>query len=159
MLKNCLSSGEYRFWSSHDHRFQCGLLTERAGSLSPKAYFDLRSPAFSSQSQCYEYIVTKQNGAGAQWVSYQNTNYRWMGELTYGLSLSLVLVKRLRGLIGSRHRRLQSCVGTRAWLGYATFDAQLWKAYFVSTLYTIRTSVTCISTHMLYRWSWHPVVI
>ena len=39
------------------------------------------------------------------------------------------------------HRRLQSCVSTRARLGYATFDAQLWKAYFVTTLYAIRTSV------------------
>ena len=32
------------------------------------------------------------------------------------------------------HRRLQSRVGTRARLGYATFDAQLRKAYFVTTL-------------------------
>ena len=28
---------------------------------------------------------------------------------------------------------LQSCVGTRARLGYAAFDAQLQKAYFVTT--------------------------
>ena len=39
------------------------------------------------------------------------------------------------------HRRLQSCVGTRAGLGYAVFDAQLRKAYFVTTLYAISTSV------------------
>ena len=32
-------------------------------------------------------------------------------------------------------------MGTRARLGYAAFDAQLWKAYFVTTLYAIRTSV------------------
>ena len=38
------------------------------------------------------------------------------------------------------HRCLQSCVGTRARLGYATFDAQLRKRI-VSTLYAIRTSV------------------
>jgi len=30
-------------------------------------------------------------------------------------------------------RHLQSCVGTRARLGYAAFDAQLLKAYFVTT--------------------------
>ena len=32
-------------------------------------------------------------------------------------------------------------MGTRARLGYATFDVQLRKAYFVTTLYAIRTSV------------------
>ena len=32
------------------------------------------------------------------------------------------------------HRCLQSCVGTRARLGYAALDGQLWKAYF-GTLY------------------------
>ena len=39
--------------------------------------------------------------------------------------------------LGSRlnHRRLQSCVGTWARLGYAAFDAQFRKAYFVTTLY------------------------
>ena len=31
------------------------------------------------------------------------------------------------------HSRLQSCVGTRARLDYAAFDAQLRKAYFVTT--------------------------
>ena len=40
------------------------------------------------------------------------------------------------------HRCLQSCVGTQARLGYAAFDAQLQKAYFVTTLYAIRTSVS-----------------
>jgi len=39
------------------------------------------------------------------------------------------------------HRRLQSCVGTRARLGYTAFDAQLQKVYFVTTLYAIRMSV------------------
>ena len=38
-------------------------------------------------------------------------------------------------------RRLQSCVDTRARLGYTALDAQLQKAYFVTTLYAIRTSV------------------
>ena len=37
------------------------------------------------------------------------------------------------------HRRLQSCVGTQARPGH--IDAQLQKAYFVTTLYAIRTSV------------------
>ena len=37
------------------------------------------------------------------------------------------------------HRHLQSCVGIRVRLGYAAFDAQLRKAYFVTTtLYAIR---------------------
>ena len=36
-------------------------------------------------------------------------------------------------------RRLQSCVGTQTRLGYAAFDAQLRKVYFVTTtLYAIR---------------------
>ena len=36
------------------------------------------------------------------------------------------------------HRYLQSCVGTWVRLGYATFDAQLRKVYFVTTtLYAI----------------------
>ena len=39
------------------------------------------------------------------------------------------------------HRRLQSCVGTWARLGYVVFDAQLQKVYFVTTLYAIRMSV------------------
>ena len=38
-------------------------------------------------------------------------------------------------------RRLQSCVGTWARLGYAAFDAQLRKVYFVTSLYAICTSV------------------
>ena len=37
--------------------------------------------------------------------------------------------------VGLMHSCLQSCVGTRARLGYAAFDAQLRKAYFVTTLY------------------------
>ena len=51
-------------------------------------------------------------------------------------------------------RRLQSCMGTRARLGYATFDAQL--AYFVTTVYTIRIAYACI---MLYRRSSHPLLM
>ena len=54
------------------------------------------------------------------------------------------------------HRHLQSCVGTQARLGYAAFDAQLRKMYFVTTLYAIRTSV---GVHMLYRGSSHPVLV
>ena len=45
------------------------------------------------------------------------------------------------------HRHLQSFEGTQARLGYAAFDVQLWKVYFVTTLYTIRTR---LCTHMLY---------
>ena len=44
-------------------------------------------------------------------------------------------------LWGEQHKRLQSCVGTRARLSYAAFDVQLRKAYFVTTLYAIRMSV------------------
>ena len=54
------------------------------------------------------------------------------------------------------HRHLQSCVGTQVRLGYAAFDAQLRKMYFVTTLYAIRTSV---GMHMLYRGSSHPVLV
>ena len=46
------------------------------------------------------------------------------------------------------HRRLQSCVGTRARLGYATFDAQLWKRIALHCmLYTV--ICTCVSMLML----------
>ena len=44
-------------------------------------------------------------------------------------------------LWSEQHKHLQSCVGTRARLGYAAFDAQLRKAYFVTTRYAIRMSV------------------
>ena len=37
------------------------------------------------------------------------------------------------------HRHLQSSVGTQARLGYAAFDVQLQKVYFVTALYAIRT--------------------
>ena len=49
------------------------------------------------------------------------------------------------------HRGLQSCVGTRARLGYAAFDVQLRKVCFVTTLYI--NVCRCVSTHMLYRGS------
>jgi len=44
-------------------------------------------------------------------------------------------------------------VGTRARLGYTAFDAKLQKAYFVTTLYAIRTSVTfsMVSDHVSSR--------
>ena len=46
------------------------------------------------------------------------------------------------------HRRLQSCVGIRARLGYAAFDAQLRKRIALHcTLYTV--VCTCVSTLML----------
>ena len=35
-----------------------------------------------------------------------------------------------------------ACVGTRARLGYTEFDAQLRKAYFVTTLYAIHICVS-----------------
>ena len=47
------------------------------------------------------------------------------------------------------HRHLQSCVGTWARLGYAAFDVQLWKAYFVTTLYAIHISV-CAQARVCY---------
>ena len=55
------------------------------------------------------------------------------------------------------HKCLQSCVGTRARLGYATFDVQLLKAYFVifCHYYTVHYLLRLcrLSTHMLYRGS------
>ena len=48
------------------------------------------------------------------------------------------------------HRCLQSCVGTWARFGYATFDAQLRKAYLVITVHCTYVCV-CVSTHVLYR--------
>ena len=41
------------------------------------------------------------------------------------------------------------CVGTLARLGYATFDAQLRKPYFVTPLYTIHTYVCACIYYML----------
>ena len=72
-----------------------------------------------------------------------------MGSATLGVHVNLVTEfvmtcsqsKRMHLQVSQYHRRLQSCVGTRARLGYATFDAQLRKAYFVTTLYAIHTSV------------------
>ena len=49
------------------------------------------------------------------------------------------------------HRRLQSRVGTWARLGYAVFDSQLRKAYFVTTLYTYVCA--CVSMYMRYSGS------
>ena len=49
-------------------------------------------------------------------------------------------------LLNCPHRHLQSCVGTWARLGYAAFDVQLRKAYFVTTLYAIHS----LCTLMLY---------
>ena len=56
------------------------------------------------------------------------------------------------------HRRLQSCVGTLARVGYAAFDAQLQKAYFVITLYTFRTSVHAYAM-CWWHMSLHPVLV
>ena len=60
-----------------------------------------------------------------------------------------------------KHRRLQSCVGTWAKLGYVAFHVQLRKAYFVTTLYTIRTSVHAyaISVYAGDPVSSHPVLV
>ena len=52
-------------------------------------------------------------------------------------------------------RCLQSCVGTWARLGYAAFDAQLRKAYFVTTLYTIHLHTLYAGDHV----SLHPVLM
>ena len=53
----------------------------------------------------------------------------------------------------SKHRCLQSCVGTWARLGYAAFDAQLQKAFFVITRCAVRYRYVCgcVSTHLQYR--------
>ena len=45
------------------------------------------------------------------------------------------------------HRCLQNCVGTQARLGYAAFDAQLRKAYFVITLWVFASGSRDMSTH------------
>ena len=58
-----------------------------------------------------------------------------LGHYTFFLQSSFPL----RG--SNINQRLQSCVGTWARLGYAKFDVQLQKAYFVATLYAIRMSV------------------
>ena len=50
-------------------------------------------------------------------------------------------VQRYVCLMTPRHRRLQTCVGTRARLDYSAFDAQLQKACFVTTQYAIHMSV------------------
>ena len=50
------------------------------------------------------------------------------------------------GNIILQHRHLQSCGSTWARLGYATFDVQLQKAYFVTTLYAIITLILCTVT-------------
>ena len=62
-------------------------------------------------------------------------------------------------LITNGHGRLQSCVGTRARLGYAAFDAQLRKAYFVFYNPYVLCACIIISTLMLYRGSLHPVPV
>ena len=49
----------------------------------------------------------------------------------------------LLGGLACVHRRLQSCVGTLARVGYTAFDVQLQKVYFVITLYAFCTSHTC----------------
>ena len=47
-------------------------------------------------------------------------------------------------------------MGTWARLGYTIFDAQIQKAYFVTTLYVC----LCMHKHaMLYRESLHPVLV
>ena len=56
-------------------------------------------------------------------------------------SLKYLLHFPSRDIANHLHRHLQSCVGTQARLGHAAFDAQLWKAYFVTTPYAIHTSV------------------
>ena len=58
-------------------------------------------------------------------------------------------------IVEREHRYLQSCVGTWARLGYAAFDAQLRKAYFVTRVYTVRYTYTSL----LYRGSSHPVLV
>ena len=64
----------------------------------------------------------------------------WMPELFAQLTLHKFKLEILSPTL-FYGRRLQSCMGTWARLGYATFDAQLQKAYFVTTVYSIRTSV------------------
>ena len=62
--------------------------------------------------------------------------------------------EEIHSSIKTVHRCLQSCVGTWARLGYTEFHAQLQKAYFVATLYTVHCTmyvILCISAQMLYR--------
>ena len=61
--------------------------------------------------------------------------------LTIYITVISMFIFHLCHMLTIRHRCLQSCVGTCARLGYAAFDAQLQKAYFVTTLYAIQTSV------------------
>ena len=62
-------------------------------------------------------------------------------------------------LVTNGHGRLQSFVGTRARLGYAAFDEQLRKAYFVFCTPYVLCACVIISTFMLYRGSLHPVPV
>ena len=62
-------------------------------------------------------------------------------EITIYIFISDITIQNLP----CRHRRLQSCVGTRARLGYAAFDAQLRKRIALHCmLYTV--VCTCVST-------------
>ena len=59
----------------------------------PKACFCLRSPALGWLSQYYKCTIAKQNGNEAEWAELFITLLnQGDGELTYGLSLSLVLM-------------------------------------------------------------------
>ena len=97
---------------------------------------------------CLLFIISQQSTVKFLWASFVN----WNASCTHMLSLYISAVPKYQKFYIStgqwcnickvqKHRRLQSYVGNRARLGYAAFDVQLQKAYFVTTLYPIRTSV------------------
>ena len=63
-------------------------------------------------------------------VSPQVLAMRWQDNHVGNINLNIevALLRFWKRIQWSIHRRLQSCVGTRARLGYAAFDAQLRKA-------------------------------
>ena len=67
----------------------CGRLQSGRDHSPPKACFYLRSPALGWFSQCYEYTVAKQNGAGAEWEQLYSYNGRgWANQCTDSRCLS-----------------------------------------------------------------------
>ena len=93
--------------------------------------------------------------------------------LSQNLGMGIPTLVRQRQILGTLNDSLWwsdfyecLCIGAcravwvPAWakLGCTAFDAQLWKAYFVTTLYDICTCA-CISMHMLYRGSSCQVLV
>ena len=93
----------------------------------------------SAQMTCYEVDFRLVKGFSE---SYQSFLGVWLvGWLVaFWNPLLRVVVFTLKPIVLvlfiTQYTDLQSCVGTWARLGYAAFDVQLRKAYFVTTLYT-----------------------